>query len=190
VSWDKGGENVISAGWQATLRDPIWHVSSRKRRGYSCKLLYVTFTLVYICGVCVVSTRWVVGDWQPCSVSCGTGGLARRHLYCVREHVDLSQLHPVPDHLCLKEDRPPSERPCDADLDCPTWVAGQWSHVRVHLLIRLAIWRSSSPTLSPQLQVLEPPLARLSVAFGLIANCYTVCRVVCGRNGRSVRPRV
>ena len=26
--WDKGG-NVTSAGWQATLCHPIWHVSSR-----------------------------------------------------------------------------------------------------------------------------------------------------------------
>jgi len=26
--WGKGG-NVTSAGWQVTLRDPIWHVSSR-----------------------------------------------------------------------------------------------------------------------------------------------------------------
>ena len=26
--WGKGG-NVTSAGWQVTLRDPMWHVSSR-----------------------------------------------------------------------------------------------------------------------------------------------------------------
>ena len=28
VSWGKG-ENVTSAGWQVTLCDPVWHVSSR-----------------------------------------------------------------------------------------------------------------------------------------------------------------
>jgi len=28
IGWDKGG-NVTSAGWQVTLCDPIWHVSSR-----------------------------------------------------------------------------------------------------------------------------------------------------------------
>jgi len=28
IGWGKGG-NVISAGWQVTLCDPIWHVSSR-----------------------------------------------------------------------------------------------------------------------------------------------------------------
>ena len=28
IGWGKGG-NVTSAGWQVTLCDPIWHVSSR-----------------------------------------------------------------------------------------------------------------------------------------------------------------
>jgi len=28
--WNKGG-NVTSAGWQVTLCDPMWHVSSRSR---------------------------------------------------------------------------------------------------------------------------------------------------------------
>jgi len=70
----------------------------------------------------------VAGEWQSCSRSCGEGGVARRDLYCVRETSDLSLL-PVDDHLCLPEERPNSERPCVADVDCPTWVAGQWSHV-------------------------------------------------------------
>jgi len=73
--------------------------------------------------------RWVAGDWQPCSHSCGEDrGVARRDLYCVRETSDLS-LQPTDDELCLPEERPDSERPCTADVDCPTWVAGQWSHV-------------------------------------------------------------
>ena len=38
--WGKGG-NVTSAGWQVTLCDPIWHVSSRSGDGrLACKLLY------------------------------------------------------------------------------------------------------------------------------------------------------
>jgi len=28
IGWGKGG-NVTSAGWQVTLCDPMWHVSSR-----------------------------------------------------------------------------------------------------------------------------------------------------------------
>ena len=46
VGWGKGG-NVTSAGWQVTLCDPIWHVSSRSGDG---KLLYpsLLFTLLYV----------------------------------------------------------------------------------------------------------------------------------------------
>jgi len=36
--WDKGG-NVTSAGWQVTLCNPTWHVSSRSSEA-RCKLLY------------------------------------------------------------------------------------------------------------------------------------------------------
>ena len=45
--WGKGG-NVTSAGWQVTLCDPIWYVSSRSGDGRpACKLLYAHFTLLY-----------------------------------------------------------------------------------------------------------------------------------------------
>ena len=39
IGWVKGG-NVASAGWQVTLCDPIWHVSSRS---YIRLLTYFTF---------------------------------------------------------------------------------------------------------------------------------------------------
>ena len=43
------GGYVTSAGWQVTLCDPIWHVSSRSGDGrLACKLLYLlyfTYTL-------------------------------------------------------------------------------------------------------------------------------------------------
>ena len=47
TGWGKGG-NVTSAGWQVTLCDPIWHVSSRS--GEACgELLYpVTYLLTHI----------------------------------------------------------------------------------------------------------------------------------------------
>jgi len=38
TGWGKGG-NVTSAGWQVTLCDPIWHVSSCSSEAV-CKLLY------------------------------------------------------------------------------------------------------------------------------------------------------
>jgi len=39
--WGKGG-NVTSVGWQVTLCDPIWHVSSRSGEA-CCELLYSVY---------------------------------------------------------------------------------------------------------------------------------------------------
>jgi len=44
--WGKGG-NVTSAGWQVTLCDPMWHVSSRSS-GQPCELLYTCYLLTHI----------------------------------------------------------------------------------------------------------------------------------------------
>ena len=41
--WGKG-RNVASVGWQLTLSDPIWHVSSRSGE-VSCKRLYFVYLL-------------------------------------------------------------------------------------------------------------------------------------------------
>ena len=43
--WGKGG-NVTSAGWQVTLCDPMWHVSSRG--GEACWKLPYSVYLYYI----------------------------------------------------------------------------------------------------------------------------------------------
>jgi len=50
IGRDKGG-NVTSVGWQVTLCDPIWHVSSRS--GEACReLLYpVTYLLTIWPGI-------------------------------------------------------------------------------------------------------------------------------------------
>jgi len=46
IGWSKSG-NVTSAGWQVTLCDPIWHVSSCSGEANCCKLLCsLYFTLL------------------------------------------------------------------------------------------------------------------------------------------------
>jgi len=49
IGWGKGG-NVTSVGWQVTLCDPIWHVSSRSGEAV-CELLYTSYlyflTMIY-----------------------------------------------------------------------------------------------------------------------------------------------
>ena len=51
ISWGKGGD-VTSAGWQVTMCDPIWHVSSRSGEAV-CELVYflpLPFTFFYHIG--------------------------------------------------------------------------------------------------------------------------------------------
>ena len=57
ISWGKGG-NVTSAGWQVTLCDPIWHVSSRSSEAL-CELLYILpFTFTFYCHIgCVLFAK-------------------------------------------------------------------------------------------------------------------------------------
>ena len=57
--WGKGG-NVTSAGWQVTLCDPIWHVSSRNNNNnLICKAPECQKTSVALAGQ---EQRW----WQAC----------------------------------------------------------------------------------------------------------------------------
>ena len=46
--WGKGG-NVTSGGWQVTLCDPIWHVSSHSGVAgrLNCELLYPVYSLLF-----------------------------------------------------------------------------------------------------------------------------------------------
>jgi len=51
AGWAKDG-NVTSAGWQVTLCDPIWHVSSGSGEA-CCKLLYSVYLYTYLMCLCV-----------------------------------------------------------------------------------------------------------------------------------------
>ena len=46
IGWGKGG-NVTSVGWQVTLCDPVWHVTSRSGEAV-CELLYTRYLLTYL----------------------------------------------------------------------------------------------------------------------------------------------
>ena len=56
TSWDfcnAQGGNVTSTGWQVTLCDPIWHMSSCSGEA-CCELLYpVTLLTYYLCSLMV-----------------------------------------------------------------------------------------------------------------------------------------
>ncbi|CAK6982797.1 LOW QUALITY PROTEIN: A disintegrin and metalloproteinase with thrombospondin motifs 2-like [Scomber scombrus] len=73
------------------------------------------------------SPRWVTGDWEDCSASCGQTGWQRRWVSCQQASSrGQQQLRSVHSKLCGDE-RPDTKRTCNR-LPCPaTWRAGPWT---------------------------------------------------------------
>uniref|UniRef100_A0A8C8H8C0 ADAM metallopeptidase with thrombospondin type 1 motif, 12 n=1 Tax=Oncorhynchus tshawytscha TaxID=74940 RepID=A0A8C8H8C0_ONCTS len=70
--------------------------------------------------------RWWVGGWQLCSATCGSGGVRKRTVMCVRTVAGEERvLHPGDCKQLLK---PKPVVPCNRDLPCgPDWAVGSWS---------------------------------------------------------------
>ncbi|XP_046444849.1 A disintegrin and metalloproteinase with thrombospondin motifs 9-like isoform X3 [Daphnia pulex] len=67
--------------------------------------------------------RWEVGEWTPCSVSCGTGERQRGYWCQLENHVIAkSYCYPV---------RPPVHKEACHMGDCPQWHATQWGQCSV-----------------------------------------------------------
>ena len=57
--WNQSGRK--GKGWQVTLCDPIWHVSSRSGDGrLACKLLYPSLLLLFLLLVVLMLRSFVV----------------------------------------------------------------------------------------------------------------------------------
>uniref|UniRef100_A0AAR2KLT4 ADAM metallopeptidase with thrombospondin type 1 motif, 12 n=1 Tax=Pygocentrus nattereri TaxID=42514 RepID=A0AAR2KLT4_PYGNA len=70
--------------------------------------------------------RWWVGGWQPCSSSCGSGGLRKRAVLCVRTVGGEERVLPPGD--CKHLPKPKPAVPCNRDVTCgSTWAVGNWS---------------------------------------------------------------
>ncbi|KAM7048395.1 A disintegrin and metalloproteinase with thrombospondin motifs 7 [Molossus nigricans] len=75
--------------------------------------------------------RWWAGEWQPCSRSCGPGGLSRRAVICIQS-VGLDEQSALPPAACEHLPRPSAEAPCNLHVPCPaTWAVGNWSQCSV-----------------------------------------------------------
>uniref|UniRef100_A0A8I3N084 A disintegrin and metalloproteinase with thrombospondin motifs 7 n=1 Tax=Canis lupus familiaris TaxID=9615 RepID=A0A8I3N084_CANLF len=84
------------------------------------------------CPACV-PCRWWTGEWQPCSHSCGPGGLSRRAVLCIRS-VGLDEQSALEPPACAHLPQPPAETPCNQNVSCPaTWAVGNWSQVSVRM---------------------------------------------------------
>ncbi|KAG8227019.1 hypothetical protein J437_LFUL000325, partial [Ladona fulva] len=81
------------------------------------------------CNIKPCPAEWVAGDWGPCSVSCGSGGMQTRDVWCQQEISSTLRMR-VAEGACLS---PPSSlprsRPCpNPPLSCHArrWVTGEW----------------------------------------------------------------
>ncbi|XP_032687122.1 A disintegrin and metalloproteinase with thrombospondin motifs 7-like isoform X2 [Odontomachus brunneus] len=63
------------------------------------------------CNLNSCPTRWWVGPWQMCPVTCGKGALRKRSVMCVVSGTDRADLA-VPDRDCKKDERPKEVEPC------------------------------------------------------------------------------
>nr|XP_019955083.1 PREDICTED: A disintegrin and metalloproteinase with thrombospondin motifs 7 [Paralichthys olivaceus] len=70
---------------------------------------------------------WWVGEWQKCSASCGSSGLAKRTVLCIQA-VSVEEQKALQPSECEHMSKPESLSSCNTDIPCPAdWTAGSWS---------------------------------------------------------------
>ncbi|KAI4890720.1 hypothetical protein NFI96_024098, partial [Prochilodus magdalenae] len=70
--------------------------------------------------------RWWVGGWQPCSSSCGSDGVRKRVVLCVRTVGGEERVLKPGD--CKHLPKPKPVVPCNRDITCGSaWAMGNWS---------------------------------------------------------------
>uniref|UniRef100_A0A8C3NUN3 ADAM metallopeptidase with thrombospondin type 1 motif 7 n=1 Tax=Cyanoderma ruficeps TaxID=181631 RepID=A0A8C3NUN3_9PASS len=75
--------------------------------------------------------RWWVGEWQPCSASCGRAGLVKRTVLCIQS-VGLDEQRALQPAHCQHLPRPAATAPCHPEVPCPSpWAVGNWSECSV-----------------------------------------------------------
>lgn len=88
------------------------------------------FSVVMTLNKSCVIARWWVGGWQSCSASCGSDGIRKRTVLCVRTVAGEERvLHPGD---CRKLPKPKAAVICNRNVTCGSaWAVGNWSEVRL-----------------------------------------------------------
>ncbi|NXM53610.1 ATS7 metalloproteinase, partial [Illadopsis cleaveri] len=74
---------------------------------------------------------WWVGEWQPCSASCGRVGLMKRTVLCIQS-VGLDEQRALQPAHCQHLAKPAATAPCHPEVPCPSpWAVGNWSECSV-----------------------------------------------------------
>ncbi|XP_044135279.1 A disintegrin and metalloproteinase with thrombospondin motifs 7-like isoform X1 [Bufo gargarizans] len=75
--------------------------------------------------------RWWVGEWQQCSITCGTGGVQKRTVLCI-QRVGLDEQRALLPADCQHLPKPESRITCNHREPCPAvWHHGNWSQCSV-----------------------------------------------------------
>ncbi|KAM9311948.1 A disintegrin and metalloproteinase with thrombospondin motifs 7 [Gastrophryne carolinensis] len=75
--------------------------------------------------------RWWVGEWQQCSITCGSGGVQKRTVLCI-QRVGLDEQRALQPSDCQHLPRPEASIPCNHREPCPAlWHHGNWSQCSV-----------------------------------------------------------
>ncbi|XP_073474360.1 A disintegrin and metalloproteinase with thrombospondin motifs 7 [Aquarana catesbeiana] len=75
--------------------------------------------------------RWWVGEWQQCSITCGSGGVQKRTVLCI-QRVGLDEQRALQPSDCQHLPKPESSIHCNHREPCPAlWHHGNWSQCSV-----------------------------------------------------------
>ncbi|KAK2853750.1 hypothetical protein Q5P01_006411 [Channa striata] len=70
---------------------------------------------------------WWAGEWQKCSTSCGSSGLAKRTVLCIQA-VSVEEQRALQPSDCEHMPKPESLNSCNTHIPCPAdWTTGSWS---------------------------------------------------------------
>ncbi|XP_072255221.1 A disintegrin and metalloproteinase with thrombospondin motifs 7 [Pyxicephalus adspersus] len=79
----------------------------------------------------LLSIRYWVGEWQQCSITCGSGGVQKRTVLCI-QRVGLDEQRALQPSYCQHLPKPESSIPCNHREPCPAlWYHGNWSQCSV-----------------------------------------------------------
>ncbi|XP_030754614.1 A disintegrin and metalloproteinase with thrombospondin motifs 2-like isoform X1 [Sitophilus oryzae] len=139
--WIMGGWGPCSASCGGGRRQKTvacWDNQQDKlvKRKY-CSLIQKPVTEVESCNKFGCDFKWVPGDWEPCSQTCGSNGLQYREIYCVPESLfgtvsNISAIlanpwkYMVNPTKCAKN-KPADVRECNRKPCFYYWEFGNWS---------------------------------------------------------------
>ncbi|XP_025155245.1 protein madd-4 isoform X2 [Harpegnathos saltator] len=79
------------------------------------------------CNTHPCTTKWITGEWNVCSASCG-GGSRTRSVFCAEENGN--ETIKLADHKCSGTHKPRTQESCNT-VSCPMWETDKWSECSV-----------------------------------------------------------